>query len=415
MLSRTRSVTNALEITSCDRCHADSIIHQPYSGRHLCGQHLADSVRKRISKALRAQLILPKTTSRRKSKDVVKEKIRMIKILVAVSGGKDSALMLNSLFDLIGSRPDVELIAGIVDEGIAGYRSPSIICAEQLCDTIGIRLERISYTDLGFAEMDDVVNKMDSMAAKHTEADGLLPCSYCGVFRRQGINALAQRVGAEYIAIGHNLDDVAQSVLMNMQRGDIDRTIRLAPHTDIPIEGLAPRIVPLRWIPEQEVHALAIFNGLQFHHGDCPYAAGALRQRSRDFIAALEADIPGSRHGLVHSLDRLKELNSELVEAKNAVEGQSMPLVELGNNVPVQLENSESVELNDAGSGELGGNAVTESGRSDKVESGSNKTVESVPQGAGRGSPVGRCQSCGEITGRKICQACSMKAWLEEE
>jgi uncharacterized protein (TIGR00269 family) len=367
-------------------------------------------------------LILPKTTSRRKSKDIIQEKVRMITILVAVSGGKDSALMLNSLFDLIGQRRDILLIGGIVDEGIAGYRSPSIICAEELCDTLSIRLERISYTDLGFAEMDDVVKKMDSMAAKHTDADGLLACSYCGVFRRQGINALAKRVGADYIAIGHNLDDVAQSVLMNMQRGDIDRTIRLAPHTEIPIEGLAPRIVPLRWIPEQEVHALAIFNGLQFHHGDCPYAAGALRQRSRDFIAALEADVPGSRHGLVHSLDRLKELNSELVEAKNAVLNQSSGLVEVVSKASNELENSaamasESSESGNNGVVESGGVDLAESGGRESVgvESGGVDSVESVAEGAQRGSPVGRCQSCGEITGRKICQACSMKAWLEEE
>jgi hypothetical protein len=82
-------------------------------------------------------------------------------------------------------------------------------------------------------------------------------------FRRQGINALAEQVNADVVALGHNLDDMAQTVLMNMANGDIDRTLRLAPHTDSPVDGLPPRIVPLRWIPEQEIHLLAMHKNFQ--------------------------------------------------------------------------------------------------------------------------------------------------------
>lgn len=336
-------MTSMLEVSSCDRCRRPSLIHQPYSGRHLCGEHLHKSVRKRISKALRAQINLPKGEAEARG--------RPFTILVAVSGGKDSALMLAGLVDLIGARRDVEIVAGIVDEGIEGYRAPSIDCAEELCGNLNIRLERISYIDLGFAEMDDVVERMNAIGSRHTEAEGLLPCSYCGVFRRRGIDALATRLEADWVAIGHNLDDVAQSVLMNLQKGDVERTVRLAPHTDQPIQGLAPRIVPLRWVPEREVHAVALHLGLPFHHGDCPHALGALRQRSRAFIAALEADVPGSRHGLVHALDRLKEMHG----------------------------------------------AILESG---------NRGTREAP---------GRCSICSEVTSRIVCQACTMKSWLEEE
>ena len=47
------------------------------------------------------------------------------------------------------------------------------------------------------------------------------------------------------IALGHNLDDMAQTIMMNMQNGDLERTLRLAPHTSTPLEGMVPRIVPL--------------------------------------------------------------------------------------------------------------------------------------------------------------------------
>ena len=296
----------ALEVHTCSRCDRDSIVHQPYSGLHLCGTHLIESVRKRIAKSLRKQLILPKNS--------IKSIGRPFRVLVAISGGKDSAILLYFLNSILGMRRDVELIAGVVDEGIGGYRSPSIDCAEKLCAMLNVQFERISYPDLSFPEMDNVVELLPKISENNVEADGMMPCSFCGVFRRQGLNSLANRIGADVIALGHNLDDVAQSVLMNMQKGEVDRTARLAPHTTQPIDGLAPRIVPLRWIPEQEIHAAAIHLNLPIHHGDCPHAGGAMRQRSRDIIATIEKDIPGSRHGLVQSMDRIRELASESIK-----------------------------------------------------------------------------------------------------
>ena len=107
--------------------------------------------------------------------------------------------------------------------------------------------------------MDKVVQMMPSIGQRHTEANGLMPCSYCGVFRRQSLNTMAERLGADVMALGHNLDDMAQSVLMNLQKGEVERSVRLAPHTQSPIEGIVPRIVPLRWVPEQEIHACLLY------------------------------------------------------------------------------------------------------------------------------------------------------------
>tara|TARA_B100000401_G_C52537944_1_gene592355 strand:- start:146 stop:736 length:591 start_codon:yes stop_codon:yes gene_type:complete len=157
--------------------------------------------------------------------------------------------------------------------------------------------------------MDEVVSRIPIIGSLHQEANGMMPCSFCGVFRRQSLNFLAEKVGADVMALGHNLDDMAQSVLMNLQKGEIDRTVRLAPHTKIPIQGLIPRIVPLRWIPEQEIHAQAIQANLPIYHGDCPHAPGAMRQQSRTIVADLESLTPGARHGLLHSLDQIRNLH----------------------------------------------------------------------------------------------------------
>ena len=107
-----------LEIPSCDSCDKPALLEQAYSGRILCGQHLAKSIRKKIAKELRKQLILKKGEE--------------TTIFVAISGGKDSAVLLDVLVDILGVRPDVKIVAGTVDEGIDGYRPPSLQCAEDL-------------------------------------------------------------------------------------------------------------------------------------------------------------------------------------------------------------------------------------------------------------------------------------------
>lgn len=292
-----------IDIQTCSRCHSNAIVFQAYSGQHLCGNHLGSSIRKRTSRELRNQLDLPK--------DATQEDGSPFRILVAISGGKDSAVLLSMMSEIIGNRRDVELIAGCVDEGIDGYRAPSMDFARKLAESLGIRFETLSYQEMGYERMDQVVEMIPAIGDRHSEAKGLMPCSYCGVFRRQSLNALAEKLQVNIMALGHNLDDMAQTILMNLQKGEIDRSVRLAPHTDIPIDGIVPRIVPLRWVPEQEIHAHAIFFGLPIHHGECPHASGALRQQSRAVIAQLEDLTPGARHGLLHSLDQIRSLHRD--------------------------------------------------------------------------------------------------------
>ena len=93
----------------------------------MCGKHLTESVRKKVSKALREQLVIPRGEH--------------ITILVAISGGKDSAVLLERIHDTLGERRDVTIVGGCVDEGIEGYRPPSLECARELCERLGVRFE----------------------------------------------------------------------------------------------------------------------------------------------------------------------------------------------------------------------------------------------------------------------------------
>ena len=139
-------------VPHCDACDKPAVVEQAYSGRILCGKHLAKSVRKKISKELRVQLPLVKG--------------QHTTVLVAVSGGKDSAVLLDAIVELLGKRRDVTVVAGTVDEGIEGYRPPSIECAAALCERLGVEHHVVTYPELSFIEMDEVVQRLPMVIEK---------------------------------------------------------------------------------------------------------------------------------------------------------------------------------------------------------------------------------------------------------
>lgn len=266
---------------ACDRCGGPAVIWVRYSGAHLCKDHFLAFVEKRVRDELRRQVDLAPGT----------------RIAIGLSGGKDSSTATVLLHDIVSPRRDVELVAITVDEGISSYRPGGIAAAQRLCAELGIEHRLIAYRETVGFEMDRVVT-LDPKA---------IPCSYCGPFRRQALNRAAREVGADFVAVGLNLDDTAQSVLMNVARADMDRLARLGPHETVQ-PGLVPRVCPLRTIPEKEVYLYAMLRGIPFHEATCPYAERAQRGRFGAIVAQLEEAAPGTRHAIMSTYDQLRPL-----------------------------------------------------------------------------------------------------------
>ena len=151
----------------------------------------------------------------------------------------------------------------------------------------------------------DMVGKtMDQIASKKDEIG---ECSYCGVFRRLCLNIKAKELNVNRLATGHNLDDMAQSILMNFVNSDLKKLARLGPHRKIQ-PGLIPRMMPLRTIPEKENTLYAILNNIEFYDGECPYSVRALRGTFREVVDNLEYKTPGTRHAILNSYDGIKDL-----------------------------------------------------------------------------------------------------------
>lgn len=264
----------------CDICGKEAVTYIRYNGTHLCGEHFMRYVDKRVKKEIRKQIhVYPGD-----------------KLAVAVSGGKDSMVALKMVSSVFGPRNGVEVHAITIDEGIDGYRPPSVDIVRRYCEENRIHFHLRSFTELGVT-MDEIAPTCDDNS----------PCTYCGVFRRRLMNDEARIIGAKYLATGHNLDDMAQSVMMNFVRGDVERLARLGPHEKVQ-PGLIPRFLPLRMIPEKETLLYAIVSGLEYWDGECPYWKEALRNQYRDIVDQLEDRSPGARYSILSSYDTLKPM-----------------------------------------------------------------------------------------------------------
>ena len=251
-----------------------------YNGTHLCARHFMRYVDRRVKREIRKQIDVHAGD----------------RIAVAVSGGKDSMVALRMISSVFGPRNGVEVHAITIDEGIEGYRPPSVDIVRRFCDSNGISFHLRSFSELGVT--------MDEVAPVSGDSS---PCTYCGVFRRRLMNDEARRIGANWLATGHNLDDMAQSVMMNFVRGDVERLARMGPHKKVQ-PGLIPRFMPLRTIPEKECLLYALVSGMEFWDGVCPYWQEALRNQYRDVVDSLEDRTPGVKFSILSSFDTLRPM-----------------------------------------------------------------------------------------------------------
>jgi uncharacterized protein (TIGR00269 family) len=263
----------------CSLCARPAATFIRYSGSHLCREHFLEFVRRKVGREVRRQVRLPQKAV----------------IAVAVSGGKDSIAALRILHDLLGQRRGTRLVAVTVDEGIRGYRPPSLQVVARHCRELGVEHHIVSFKEaFGLT--------LDSSRRRFGEST---PCTYCGVLRRHCLNRKARELGAQFLATGLNLDDTAQSILMNICRGDVERLARLGPHGRVQ-EGLVPRIQPLRQVTDKEAFLYATLMGYEVHHSVCPHAGGAMRNRFRDIVSGLELASPGTRFCILNSADALR-------------------------------------------------------------------------------------------------------------
>jgi len=241
------------------------------------------------------------------------------RICIATSGGKDSltVLYLTRKYLEKNNIPKETLLALAIDEGIDNYRQTTLEDLKKFCQEHDVPLQIVSNKEEFGHTLDEaypIVNKDSNKK----------PCNICGVWRRYLLNKHARKHGATKVVTGHNLDDEAQAVIMNIFKANTKLSANLGPVSGVKEHDLfVQRVKPLYFCSEKETRLYTVLMEFQVDFTECPYASEGFRAHVRDMLNDFEHKYKGTKQGIINSflaiLPLLKEQAQEYGEIKRCV------------------------------------------------------------------------------------------------
>lgn len=225
------------------------------------------------------------------------------KIMIGVSGGKDSILTLHMLHDYrLEKDVNFEIEAVCIDEGIEGYREEGIKTARENCKKLDIPLTVCSFKEQWGYNLDDINDIYKST------------CMPCGIYRRYLLNKISSEKNCDKISTGHNMDDEIQSFLMTFARNDRNKFPKFSPKLEKIHEKMIPRIKPLWKLPEKDVGIWCVLNDIPIHNEECPYSVTSLRSEVKSLLNKIEEKEKGTKRNIFKSFERTFNVKQENVE-----------------------------------------------------------------------------------------------------
>ncbi len=274
---------------ACKNCINHSVYVTQNHG-NLCKNHFSKYFEKKVFKTLSKYNMIEKGDN----------------VAVALSGGKDSSVLLYLLNKFREQYQGFDLHALLIDEGIPNYREITKKDAKKFCKQLGIPLKIISFKS-------EIGKKLGQLVHKNQN-----PCATCGVLRRYFLNKGARELDATKIATGHNADDEAQSIWMNSIKGNLEFSAKLGPVTGMIVhEKFVKRIKPLYFMLEKEVLIYAKLQNLPVTFIECPNTKISFRNDIGKILNELESKYPGTKQSIINSfLEILPALKNHFREEK---------------------------------------------------------------------------------------------------
>ncbi len=209
------------------------------------------------------------------------------KVVVALSGGKDSVVVLYMLHNFGYS---VEAL--MIDLGIGEWSKIHNEGMTRFCSELGVPLTIVDLKK----EIGQGIGFIKEILKKEKNLSG---CTVCGTVKRWILNKWAKKLGADKLVTGHNLDDEAQNVLMNFLKGNVLLGVNSSPATGGSSElrtgnlklggekGFVQRVKPLFFIPESEVREYAKDKKFDILYDKCPCAFGTYRVETREWMRGI--------------------------------------------------------------------------------------------------------------------------------
>ena len=252
----------------CRKCAEKAVINMPQHHMGLCREHYLEWIPEQTARFIKKYGMF-KTGE---------------KVLVAVSGGKDS-LSLWDILQQLGYQADGLYISLGIDGGIA-YSHESERLASAFAAARGLRLHVVDVSLETGATIPEI--------ARRTHRGQEKPCSACGLVKRHEMNRVARDLGYAVLATGHNLDDEAAVLFGNTLIWAGEYLLRQGPVLP-EAPGLARKVKPLCRFYEREMTAYALLRGIEYIYAECPYAVGSTSIYYKELLNRLENDRPGAK------------------------------------------------------------------------------------------------------------------------
>lgn len=253
----------------CRSCSQKAAVHMRQHRLALCKDHFLEWI--------------PEQTQR------FIKKYRMFspreKVLVAVSGGKDSLSLWDILWRL-GYTCDGLYIGLGIDQGI-GYSDESRRLTEAFAQARGLHLHVV--------ETQEQYGESIPMLAARTLRGRGKPCSVCGMTKRHVMNRVAYENSYDVLVTGHNLDDEASVLFANTLNWAGSFMVRQWPVLEADQPGLARKAKPLCRFYERDMAAYAILRGIEYIYEECPFAEGTKSLYNKEILNRLEDDRAGAK------------------------------------------------------------------------------------------------------------------------
>ena len=263
----------------CYKCGKKAIVYLRHYRIAFCKEHYLEWYLKRLQETIKEFRMFKKED----------------KILVAVSGGKDSLTLWDAL-NKLGYVAD-----GLyINLGIGDYSEKSKRVCEKFSESRSLTLHVIDlHKELA------PIPYLKDMEKKPT-------CSLCGQIKRYHMNHFAKREGYRVIATGHNLDDETAVLFSNVLSWNMDYLARQFPVL-MEENGFVRKVKPLFKFTEKENALYAFLSGIEFVEEECPFSEGASSIEYKKILADIEEKSPGTK--LRFYMDFLRRLRP-LLEAK---------------------------------------------------------------------------------------------------
>ena len=327
------------------------------------------------------------------------------RIAIGASGGKDSTVLASVLKTLNERfKYGLNLLLLSIDEGIKGYRDDSLETVKRNAVQYDMPLEIVGYDELYGWTMDQVVSQIGKKGN----------CTYCGVFRRQALDRGAARLGIKHVVTGHNADDIAETVMMNLLRGDLPRLARATSIVTASAASDIKRSKPLKYAYEKEIVLYAHHKGLDYFTTECIYSPEAFRGSARTLIKSLERVRPSAILDVVRSGEDMARLVPE--EVSGGRKGGKDVLVTEGDveggggcgSANGRTSGGEMADMEN----QLVQNEEAQDRETEVSIRGKNherkckdldRTSKKLPK-----QHMGKCARCGYLSSQEICKACML-------